>query len=120
MTKLVIKATSKVLVKLSPRMLFWKQGEKPTTKTLRVMVEHDAPIHVTSVSPSGGALWTTEMIEDKPGKLYLIKVTPKDTNVATTSTIKIVTDFPKDKPKTYYGYARVLKRQTHNEKPKAE
>jgi hypothetical protein len=93
------------LLQLTPAFVSWEKKEENRSKTIRIKVIHDAPIQVLKVSSNEG--WTTELQTIKAGSEYAIQVSPKDTSISSWGTLRIDTDFPVEKRKTFYGHAQV-------------
>ena len=101
-TVLTLKTIIPQQLEITPTFVFWKQGDKPDTKTITVKagkeftVKH---IKVTSSSPD----YQTKVEETGKGE-FKIDVQPKDTNSITASTLTIQ---PEDSQKVFYATARI-------------
>jgi len=96
------------LVEVEPRLVYWREGREPTTQTIMFEVTGDQPIRVANVKAEGedfDVTWSTK--EDEEDK-YEIRVTPHSTAEAGKAKIRIITDWPKEKPRVWTATARVI------------
>lgn len=120
-------------VKVRPRLVYWRPGEDPTPKTVRITVDYDEPIHVTGATAEGGSV-SVELKTLEAGKQYELVLTP--TAVADTpadeedaasasppdsrSVVTIRTDFPRANPRSYTVLIRAIQPATrHATRPAA-
>jgi hypothetical protein len=76
------------------------------SKAITLTVGIDEPVHIVRVGSDNPSINVDlETIED--GKRYRINLFPISTDDAGMARIKIMTDYPKDKPRTFYVLARV-------------
>ena len=101
-TVLTLKAEIPQQFEITPNFVFWKQGEKPDTKTINVKVGKDFTvkhIKVTSSTPD----FQTKVEEAGKGE-FKIDVKPQDTNKVVASMLTIQ---PEDSQKVFYATARI-------------
>lgn len=95
------------LAELSPRLVYWKQGESPTPKTICFKVLQEQPITLKGVS-STLPFAQTEVKPIVVGREYEITVTPTTTAKVQTAVLELQTDLP---PRQAWGlrlYAKVV------------
>ncbi|MEM7672881.1 MAG: DUF1573 domain-containing protein [Verrucomicrobiota bacterium] len=102
---LTMTTTIPKVLEISPRFLFWKQGETFTPKSIDLSVGVDAPVNITSVQSSNGQFMTTLSVVEE-GKAYNLRVSAVGAEKQ-RGVITIVTDYPAEDPKTYRIHAHV-------------
>lgn len=129
-TALELRVTIPEAVKIRPRLVYWRQGEDLTAKTVRITIDHDQPIRVTEASADGGSVLVELRIIEE-GKAYELTLTPilienpshHDVNTPSTqpvesrSVITIKTDFPEAAPRSYTVLARDLGQRAYHTSP---
>src|SRR2546428_7438933 len=106
-TVLTLKAEIPQQLEITPNFVFWKQGDKPDTKTINVKVGKDFTvkhIKVTSATPNFEA-----KVEEAGNGQFKINVKPQDTNKAVASMLTIQ---PEDSQKVFYATARITNAPT--------
>jgi len=106
-TVLTLKADIPQQLEVTPNFVFWKQGDKPDTKTINVKVGKEFTvkhIKVTSSTPD----FQTKVQEAGNGQ-FKIDVKPQDTNKVVASMLTIQ---PEDSQKVFYATARVTNAPT--------
>jgi hypothetical protein len=106
-TVLTLRAIIPQELEISPTFVFWKQGEKPDSKTIAVKAGKDFTvknIKVTSSSPD----FQTKVEEAGQGQ-FKIDVQPKETSRLIGSTLTIQSE---NSPKTFYATARITNAPT--------
>src|SRR5919197_3315798 len=106
-TVLTLKAEIPQQLEITPNFVFWKQGDKPDTKTINVKVGKDFTvkhIKVTSSTPDFQA-----KVEEAGNGQFKIDVKPQDTNKVVASMLTIQ---PEDSQKVFYATARVTNAPT--------
>src|SRR3989441_910252 len=101
-TVLTLKAIIPQELEIAPNFVFWKQGDKPDTKTINVKVGKDFTvkhIKVTSATPNFEA-----KVEEAGNGQFKINVKPQDTNKPVASMLTIQ---PEDSQKVFYATARI-------------
>lgn len=120
------------VVKITPVFVFWKHDEEKTTKPIEVQFTQEVPIHIKAVAMDGeGFVAKLQAIDE--GRHYRILVTPQDEQARKPEAVEedplakllqpsheghdqgvkltIQTDYPKDKPRTFEVFARILPQQ---------
>src|SRR5499426_4802234 len=106
-TVLTLKAEIPQQLEITPNFVFWKQGDKPDTKTINVKVGKDFTvkhIKVTSSTPDFQA-----KVEEAGNGQFKIDVKPQGTNKVVASMLTIQ---PEDSQKVFYATARVTNAPT--------
>src|SRR6478736_6782457 len=106
-TTLTLKAEIPQQLEITPNFVFWKQGDKPDTKTINVKVGKDFSvkhIKVTSSTPDFEA-----KVEEAGKGEFKIDVKPQDTNKVVASMLTIQ---PEDSQKVFYATARITNAPT--------
>jgi uncharacterized protein DUF1573 len=101
-TVLTLKADIPQQLEITPNFVFWKQGDKPDTKTINVKVGKEFTvkhIKVTSATPNFEA-----KVEEAGNGQFKINVKPQDTNKPVASMLTIQ---PEDSQKVFYATARI-------------
>ena len=106
------------LVKITPGFVFWKIGEDKTVKTITLKVAHDSPIKIIGVSSTNERLFP-QLKTIKAGEEYVVTVTPSDTTEPAKATLRIESDFPKDKPRAFSAYAYIKDSNSEEKVPNA-
>jgi len=104
-TVLTMKTLIPKILEMQPAFVFWQKGEVPDTKTINLSVGVDA-LHIVKAE-SDNANVSVQLDEVEPGKRYRLTVFPASTDELLKVRITLVTDYPKDKPKTFYVFAHV-------------
>lgn len=105
-TVLTMKTTIPRLVEIAPAFVFWKKGEAPDMKTVTLSIGADDPIRILAAE-SENATVTVQLEEIEAGKKYRIDLFPNSTDETLTARVKVTTDYPPDKPRTYYLFAHI-------------
>src|SRR5262247_2450944 len=106
-TVLTLKAEIPQQLEITPNFVFWKQGDKPDTKTINVKVGKDFTvkhIKVTSSTPDFQA-----KVDEAGNGQFKIDVKPQGTNKVVASMLTIQ---PEDSQKVFYATARVTNAPT--------
>lgn len=98
-------------ISLEPKTLKWTVNDPPETQTMRVVMNHEKPIHITSVTTSN-LDFTTEIVPVKKGESYDIRVTPSSTASAGLAVIRIETDLDIEKHRVQQGFAAIQNTST--------
>jgi hypothetical protein len=101
-TVLTLKAEIPQQLEVTPNFVFWKQGDKPDSKTINVKVGKDfnvKHIKVTSATPSFEA-----KVEEAGNGQFKINVKPQDTSKPVASMLTIQAE---DSQKVFYATARI-------------
>ena len=93
-------------LKLTPALVFWRNGDTPSAKLIQINAGPERPVNVTGVRSSSPA-FTATLQTIKAGEQYAVAVTPSGTGERRAGEISIETDYPPDAPRTYKVHARV-------------
>ena len=105
-TMLSIIAHLPELVKVSPRLVFWRTGDAPEAKTIEVTVEGKAPVRVKKVTSSDPSVKVAlETVEE--GRSYKVVVTPQQTAAPVSSLLSIETEVAPRVQQLFSAYAHV-------------
>ena len=99
-----------VVLEMSPRFLFWKQGAMMDTKSVDLKVGLDQEVAIDTVEPINED-FEYELLTVEPGRLYRLLVTPKTTGKS-RGMFSIRTNFPEENPRfTAYTHMFVSRAQ---------
>ena len=101
-TVLTLKAEIPQQLEVTPNFVFWKQGDKPDTKTINVKVGKDFTVKHIKVTSSTPDFQTK--VEEAGNGQFKIDVKPQDTNKVVASMLTIQ---PEDSQKVFYATARI-------------
>ncbi len=89
-----------VLVELTPRILYWRQGESMEPRTVRVTLHAESGLELVEVK-SGNSAFSHKLIPgDNPGE-YALEITPPEDGRRQMDRIDLVTKAP-DREETVY------------------
>ena len=94
-----------VLLEISPRFLFWKEGEAFEPKFIDLNIGIDEAVDIVSVE-SNSEQFETELVAVEQGKSYRLKVAPSVGGKA-RAVIKVKTNYPAKDPKEFSVHALV-------------
>jgi len=80
----------KVIV-MEPQVVVWKQGDKPTPKTVQVKVQTEEPIRILNHSSSRRDV-SAELREVEEGRLYELEISPRTTANPLLGVVRMETD----------------------------
>lgn len=105
-TTLTLKADVPRLLEVKPIFMYWAKTKPVEPRIITATVGGDFPVtklNVTSTDPD-----VKLEVEPVPNeKAFKITVTPKTTNRPINAQLKIIPNYPKDTPKTFYANLRV-------------
>jgi hypothetical protein len=81
------------MLSISPSVLTWPVRVSPHTKVIRITIDKEATIHITRAFFKAGAKFKSELVEEEPGRKYLIRVTPINTDLKASAILTIETDY---------------------------
>jgi Protein of unknown function (DUF1573) len=93
-------------VNVEPQVVFWRVGQQPDPKTIRIAIGGETPVKILSVTSDNPAI-KVNLREIRRGREYEAQVTPDNLGQQSGATLLIRTDYPPDNPQTMYAYARV-------------
>lgn len=105
-TVLTMKTLIPKILEMQPAFVFWQKDEIPEPKTINLKVGLDAPVKIVSAK-SDNSNMSVQLDVVEEGKAYRLTVFPATTDDLLKARITLVTDFPADKPKTYFVFAHV-------------
>ncbi|MBE2180963.1 MAG: DUF1573 domain-containing protein [Chthoniobacterales bacterium] len=103
---LIMKTLIPEVLRIRPTVVWWPRGAAPDSKAINVLVQQDDPVRVVGVESSGDA-FDVRLEEVVAGRHYRVNLTPASTAGPATVRLKIRTDTPKDKPRTYEAHVLV-------------
>jgi hypothetical protein len=101
-TVLTLKTIIPEQLEISPKFVFWKQGEKADPKTITIKAGKEFTVKHVKVTSSSPDFQTK--IEEKGNGEFQVDVQPQDTNKIVASTLTIQ---PEDSQKVFYATARI-------------
>jgi hypothetical protein len=101
-TVLTLKTIIPQQLELTPTFVFWKQGDKPDTKTITVKASKEFTVKHIKVTSSSPDFQTK--VEEKGNGEFQIDVQPQETKNIIASTLTIQ---PDDSQKVFYATARI-------------
>lgn len=106
--KLTVRVHIPVLVSLEPKTLKWDLNGAAEAQTIRITMNHDSPIRVTSVNSSSEA-FRHELKTIEEGKSYEVIVTPTEIGSPGLGIIRIETDCPLERHRLQQAFAVIRK-----------
>lgn len=106
-TVLTLKAEIPQQLEVTPNFVFWKQGDKPDSKTINVKVGKDFTVKHIKVTSSTPEFQTK--VEEAGNGQFKIDVKPQDTSKVSASMLTIQ---PEDSQKVFYATARITNAPT--------
>lgn len=103
---LTMKTLIPKVLEISRTFVFWEQSNEPSIYEIDLKVDLESPVRVLSaVSDNNLIDAQLELVEE--GKHYKLLVYPVSLDAPVKARIAIQTDFPTEKPRTYYVYAHI-------------
>jgi hypothetical protein len=93
-------------VRIGPEVLFWRLGDEPKAKVIRVTVAEDFATKILSIKSNNSGM-RVDLKDVTPQKEIEVTVTPQNPGQPAAATLIIKTDYPVEKPATYYAWAQV-------------
>ncbi len=107
-TRLTLKADVPRLLEISPTFLYWsKKTPEVEPRYIDVKVGPDFTVKQLTVTSTDPELKAEAEPVPNDEHAFRIKVTPPKTNRPINAALKIVPDYPKDTPKTFFANVRV-------------
>lgn len=91
---------------LSPALVYWRTGDAPNAKAVRLTSANGQKVTVKEVRSSNERVSATVQAV-KPGEEYVVTVKPADTSSKMAAELTVMTDFPPDAPRSYRIFARI-------------
>lgn len=105
-TVLTMKTLIPRILDIKPTFVFWTKDAVPEAKKIKLVVGLDEPVHIVSAISSNPNM-TANLVTVTEGKEYTVEVFPLTTDEVFQTTIVFKTDYPREKPKTFYVQAHV-------------
>jgi hypothetical protein len=93
-------------VRIEPEVVFWRLGDEPKPKVIRVTVAEDFPAKIVSIKSNHSDM-KVDLKDVTPKKEVEVTVTPQNPGQPTAATLIIKTDYPVENRATYYAWAQV-------------
>lgn len=106
LTQLTLRVDLPELIRIEPKALAWPVNSEPVVRTIRITTGTDQPVRVLGVRSSDSRLFA-ELRQVDPGKIYEVVVTTKSTSEPLHGSIRVETDFPPERPRSYNVIADV-------------
>lgn len=94
------------IIKALPGFVFWLRNSEKTSKTIKLQVVHREPVHIEWVR-SGHPRLTAQLETIRDGWEYAVTITPTDTSRPIQGQVRIETDFPVERLRSFYVHAHV-------------
>ena len=104
--KLAITALRPKYLIIDNKYIKWNHNEDPVEKVINIKVEDGYDMNVVKLESSNPD-FKVELITIKAGESYQIKVKPPSTRKPIRTLLKVITDYPEDKPLKFNLSARV-------------
>ena len=104
--KLTIKAVRPKFLIIDTPYIKWNYKEDPVAKFINIKVEDGQKLTIKKLESSNPE-FKAELITIKEGDEYKIKITPPHTNKPIRTLLRIITDYPEEKPLIFNLSARV-------------
>jgi hypothetical protein len=105
-TELQLEVYIPVLIKAKPHFVFWRKGDEPTSKTIKLTVLDSnmiKPISIKNDDPN----FTVDLAPTEDPNIFDLIITPQQTSKPAQAPLLIRTNFPEDNPKGLQVYAAV-------------
>lgn len=93
-------------LKLEPALVWWKVGQPPEVKTVRLSVGEGRKVAVKSVASTNPRV-SARIETVRAGEEYVVTVKPVDTAARESAEVTVLTDYPAEDPRTYTIFARI-------------
>ncbi|MBL4576387.1 MAG: DUF1573 domain-containing protein [Opitutaceae bacterium] len=105
-TRLQLEVDIPQLIKATPFFVYWKKGEQPTSKTIKLTVLDSEMIRPISVR-NDSSIFSSDLTPTDDPNIFDLIITPKDTSKRDQSPLLIRTNFPENNPKGLQVYAAI-------------
>lgn len=95
------------LITFEPRVVFWNADEDLATKTIKISLVKDATWKLQQARTNNDLVRSKLEPDDKQPGIYQLKLTPTGSEGMTVVTL--VSDFPKEQPRTFQVFTRVFR-----------
>jgi hypothetical protein len=106
-TTLTLRVTLPMWLEITPRLLWWKEGDKPEAKEAVITVNDQAKIKITSTSSDNPVVQVTLQPDTGTSSRYRLVLKPASTKETMTATITVVAEAPGAAPRKYAVFAQV-------------
>jgi hypothetical protein len=106
-TTLTLRVTLPTWLEIAPRLLWWKEGDKPDAKEAVITVNDQAKIKVTSTSSDNPSVQASLQPDAGNPSRYRLVIKPASTKETMTATITVVAEAPGVEPRKYAVFAQV-------------
>lgn len=96
-------------MRVRPRQVYWRTGDRPQPKTIHVAFDSNHPAHIVEVLPSNPIIQATvKTIQE--GLRYEVQLSPVDTDSPTEQQVgvRIISDLPYESHQARTVYARIM------------
>jgi hypothetical protein len=93
-------------IRMAPALVYWKTGEAPEAKDIKIAVPEGQTIRVRGVS-SPDPKFSAKLETVKDGATYLVRVKPVSTAEKASAELSIQTDYPPEAPRSYRAFVRI-------------
>ena len=107
---LTLKTTIPQALEIKPTFVYWTKDEAPKPKKVSIKASKDFPAKNVSVKSSNQNFDSKVEPGSAPGE-WTLEITPKDTSHPIGTALQVVTDYPKDAPKSFYVNAQITNPQ---------
>lgn len=94
------------ILKAIPGFVFWLRDGEKIPKVIKLQVVYKEPVHIEWVR-SGHPRLQAQLETIRDGWEYALKITPTDTNRPIQGQVRIETDFPVERIRSFYVHAHV-------------
>ncbi|MCC6682232.1 MAG: DUF1573 domain-containing protein [Phycisphaeraceae bacterium] len=122
-TTLTIKVDIPEVMRIRPRLVYWRVGEAQDPKTVHIEVMQQEPeVRILHAQTSSDAI-SAKLQTKKDGKSYELILTPNENAGVSNVTVRLVTDLPQEEEESFRGFrvlARLLPRRSSTERTDAD
>jgi len=95
-----LRASIPELIRIEPRGIVWPLNGENTPRTVRITTGTDQPVRILRVRTSDDRIFA-QLKQIEPGRVYEINVLTSSTLEALRGMVRIETDYPPGRPKTF-------------------
>ncbi|MEI6349660.1 MAG: DUF1573 domain-containing protein [Verrucomicrobiota bacterium] len=93
-------------VKIEPQFVFWKTGDEPKPKIVKLIIPASTQLRLEKVVSSDSRI-STAVESVKAGAFYNLVITPSSTDRPVMAVLRIETALPSKETKTFQAYAQI-------------
>jgi hypothetical protein len=105
-SQLVLRVFIPELVRITPSVVEWQQGDLPQSKKVTIRVVHSEPVRIIGVTSTHDQV-LGQLRTVMAGREYELTITPANTREPAKATLRMESDYPPDRPRIFYVYAAV-------------